>query len=495
MPAPVSKPPVLTAEMIEALSGVYLSPRYDNPQPTPEFHRECWRRYCSPHPACATAAPRSHAKSTALTHDFVIASVCFRAERYVIIVGASEEKAVEHLQDIANEFRENEELIRDFKISKFIQDAKADIIVECTDGWQFRIVARGAEQKIRGTKWRGARPGLIVGDDLEDDEQVENKDRRKKFRRWFFRACKQALRRGGRIRVHGTILHQDSLLNHLIHNKSWNSKLYKAHDTFQNFTNILWLEQFPESRLRAIRQEFIDEGDSAGYSQEYLNDPHDNDDQFFRDEWFLPMTQEDKEKFKRFRIGVDFALSKQNTANRSCFVSAGKCIENLTHVVDVQVGRMSSDEIVEQFFELQERWNPEAFDVENGKEWLAIKPFLLKEALRRDTAFNIEEHTPIQDKKTRAQGFRKRMKCGTVRFNIEASWFSEYKEELKLFTGDSEATLDDQVDASATVFIGFEDAPDVDSEDAMTEEDLADEIELRMLRINGSAGRSQVTGY
>jgi hypothetical protein len=499
----------LTAKRIEAFSGAYLSPRYDNPQPTPQFHRECWERYCSNHPACATAAPRSHAKSTALTHDYILANVCFRIESYIILVGASEEKAIEHLQDISNELHENEDLIRDFHIKSFIQDTKSDIIVECTDGHQFRIVARGAEQKIRGTKWRGRRPGLIVGDDLEDDEQVENKDRRKKFRRWFFRACKQALRRGGRIRVHGTILHQDSLLMRLMRNRSWNSKCYRAHKAFQDFSEILWPEQFPEARLRAIRQEFIDEGDSAGYSQEYLNDPHDNDDQYLRSEWFLPMNEADREYFKRYRVGVDFAASVANSANRTCFFVNGKDTANINHIVDIRVGRMSSLEIIGsesrdesapdyvegEFFSIWKRWGPDlVFSVEKGKEWLVMKPMLLKVMQKRDIALEFEEFTPVSDKKTRGQPMKRRMKAGMTRWDTEASWFPEAREEMLLFTGDAEAMLDDIFDAGATSFIAWENAVDPENDDAMTEEEEAFEAEAERLRSNDH-GRSVVTGY
>ncbi|MFK5098227.1 hypothetical protein ACI4A6_27790, partial [Klebsiella pneumoniae] len=99
----------------------------------------------------------------------------------------------------------------------------------------------------------------------------ENKDRRAKFRKWFFRACKQALRDGGKIRAHGTILHVDSLLNRLMKNPTWRHKKYRAHKSMNDFSEILWPEKFPESRLRAIKAEFVAEGDTAGYSQEYLN--------------------------------------------------------------------------------------------------------------------------------------------------------------------------------------------------------------------------------
>jgi predicted phage terminase large subunit-like protein len=485
----------ITAEHVEALAGVYLSPHYDKPVATPDFHRECWTRYCTDHPACATAAPRGFAKSTALTHDFVLANVLLRAEEYVIIVSASEEMAVEHLSDIAAELRDNEELVSDFEVKGFIQEQKTDIVVECKDGHQFRILARGAEQTIRGRKWHGKRPGLIVCDDLEDDEQVESRDRRKKFSRWFFRACKQALRRGGRIRVHGTILHVDSLLMHLMKNRQWDSKLYKAHSALQDFSNLLWPEAFSEAELRRKRQEFLDEGDSAGYAQEYLNDPQDYEDRYLRREQFRPMDDEDRDVFKRFYVGVDLAISKRDAGNRTCFVIGGKSADNLSHVVDVRLGRFDAQEIVDEFFYIDECWGPDAFYIENGHIWQAIEPTLNKEMQHRDRWLTIVTLQPVKDKKLRGRSFQRRMKAGGVRFMTDASWFDEYRDELLLFTGNSEAILDDQFDATATLFVGMDKAVDTVGEDEWVaeQEDLDDLIALRSRLVGG--GRNAVTGY
>jgi predicted phage terminase large subunit-like protein len=483
----------LTVDLVEALSGVYLSPRYDQPQPTPEFHRECWRRYCSSSPACATAAPRNHAKSTALTHDYTLAAVLFRAEDYVIVVGSSEDMAIEHLGDIANELRENEDIIRDFKIKDFITDQKTDIIVECHDGHQFRLIARGAEQKIRGRKWRGKRPGLIIFDDIEDDEQVESKDRRTKFRRWFFRACKQSLRDGGKIRGHGTILHEDSLLNRLMRNKVWDSKLYKAHKSFSEFTDILWPEKFPVARLQAIRQEFINEGDAGGYSQEYLNDPFDNDLAYLWRDGFIAMEAKDFEKPKRNYVGVDFAISTKDKANRTSFTVGGKCVDNLIHVIDQRVGRWDSEEIIETFFDLQGAWKPDMFFVEDGMIWKAIRPILEREMRTKDVWIPYTAITPVSDKKVRGRSFQKRMKARGMRFAKETYWYDEYEAELQRFTGDNEAVLDDQFDSTAILCRGVEDVKEVEAEDFETDS----EIEFAMLAeaAKGNSGRNRVTGY
>lgn len=486
----------LTADMIESFSGVYLSPRYDQPQPTPGFHRECWARYCSPALAAATAAPRNHAKSTALTHDFALAIVCFKIEDYIIVVGSSEEMAIEHLSDIANEFRENEDLIRDFKIKGFVQDTKSDIIVERLDGSQFRILARGAEQKIRGRKWRGKRPGLIIGDDLEDDEQVENKDRRKKFRKWFFRACKQALRDGGRIRIHGTILHKDSLLNHLMHNSTWKSKCYKAHKSFSDFSQILWPEKFPEQRLRGIRQEFSDEGDTAGYSQEYLNDPRDDETRYLRQEDFIPFRSFDgidpREEYMVMAVGCDFAVSKNDAANRTSFTVGGKTVRNIKRVVDQYPGRWDSKEWVDLIFDIDERYHPEHWFVEDGVIWKAVWPMIREEMRERDKYISFTPTLPVKDKATRGRPLQKQMRAGTWEFDHQASWFVEYKEELLDFSETTEASLDDQFDSTVTLCRGFDEIR-VEEGDEMTEEEAAFEAEAQRLR--GGDGRSEVTGY
>lgn len=484
----------LTAEMVEAMSGVYLSPLYDTPSPTPEFHRQCWQLYCSDARMAAVAAPRGHAKSTALTHDYVLAVALFREEQYIIIVGASEEMAIEHLGDIANELRENEELIKVFKVSRFVTDQKTDIIVECEDGYQFRIMARGSEQKIRGKKWRGRRPGLIIGDDLEDDEQVENRDRRLKFSRWFFRACVQALRDRGKIRVHGTILQEDSLLAGLVKHPSWSHLCFRAHKSFDDFSEVLWPEKFSEARLRGIRQTFVEKGDSAGYSQEYLNDPFDNDSAYLRRDDFIEMTDDDYGKPKVNYVGCDFAITKEDTANRTSFTVGGLDVDNLVHIVDQRVDRWDILEIVEEFFSIQRAWRPDLFFVEKGQIWNAVHPILEREQLRRGIFLAFEPLASMSEKKVRGRAYQKRMRARAMRFDKRASWYPSFENENMRFTGDSDAVLDDQFDSPSILCRGLEEKqPDLEAEDFLTESEEEFLAQSRSLKKGGD--RNAHTGY
>lgn len=479
------------AEVVESFAGIFLSPMYDNPQPTAPYHRECWKLYCGPDLLVAVAAPREHAKSTALTHDFGLAAALFRHESHIMVVSATEELAMAHLGDIAKELRENDELRAEFGIDKFVTDAKGEIVIRCNDGYEFRFIARGAGQKLRGLKWKGRRPGLILCDDMEEDEQVENADRRRKFRRWVLRALLPMGRRGCKIRWHGTIMHEDSMLARLMKDSEWVSRRYKAHRAFDDFSEILWPEQFPESRLRAIRQRFINQVDAGGYSQEYLNDPLDNEDAYLKQAWFLPMQEFDYRSEKLKGVGVDFAISKADSANRTSFTVGGKDVSNILHVLDQRVDRMDSEEIISTFFAIHECHHPEFWWVESGQIWLALRPMLRKEMLRRNVFLNIIERTPIKDKAARGRTLQKRMRNGAMRFAKEAAWYIPYEEELLRFTEYAEATLDDQFDSSALLAIGFEELSDTDEDDFLTEE----EEEFRRSDPRKSLGQNPVTGY
>lgn len=487
---------VLTADLIESFAGTFISPRFDDQRPTPSFHRDAWALYASAAPAALVIAPRDHAKSTGLTTVYTLAECLFRASDYIILVGSTEDGSAEQLGNIVEELTENEDLIREFGVKKFLRTSNTDVICEMTDGHRFRIIAKGAEQRIRGRLWKGKRPNLLVCDDMEDDEQVENADRRSKFRRWFFRAAKQALSKSGRIRVHGTILHEDSLLNRLRRNKMWKSQFYKAHTSFDDFSNILWPERWSEKQLRDRRQEFIEDGDAAGYSQEFLNDPLDHSDAFLKISDFLPMSDDDHEAEKVICIASDFAVSKADKANRTSFTVGGKDVTNILHFIDQRVGRWDPTEWIDEMFSLQVRYNPEVFWVEDGVIWKSVKSMVYREMQIRDIRINIEAIPSVKDKATRARSYQRRMRAGQCRFDKKADWYPGFEQENLRFTGTAAATLDDQFDSAALLSRGFDDFAQIEQEDFFDEEDW--ELEKgfwNQRKTSPSSGRSSVTGY
>jgi predicted phage terminase large subunit-like protein len=492
----MSEPVRLTADLIEAFAGTFISPRFDDARPTPQLHRDAWALYCSDAPSAMVIAPRDHAKSTALTTVYTLAECLFRTSDYVILIGSTEDGSAEQLGNIVEELTENDDLIREFGVKKFLRTSNTDVICEMNDGHRFRIIAKGAEQRIRGRLWKGKRPNLIVGDDMEDDEQVENADRRAKFRRWLFRAAKQALSKSGKIRLHGTILHEDSVLNRLRRNKTWKHLFYAAHRSFDDFSDILWPERWSEEQLRARRQEFIEDGDAAGYSQEFLNDPLDHSDAFLKLSDFRPMADEDYDSEKIVCAAADFAVSRADKANRTSFTVGGKDVNNLLHHIDQYVGRWDPLEWIEIMFHIQETHHPEVFWVEDGVIWKSVRSMIYREMQIRDVRINFEAILPVKDKATRGRPYQRRMRAGQCRFDKRADWYPGFEQENLRFTGTAAATLDDQFDSAALLSRGFDDFSHVEQEDFYSEEDW--EMERGFWNRKSATagdGRSSVTGY
>jgi hypothetical protein len=323
-----------------------------------------------------------------------------------------------------------------------------------------------------------------------------------KFRRWFFRAAKQALGKGGKARVHGTILHEDSLLSRLRRNSMWQHLYYKAHAAFDDFSNILWPEQWNEKRLRDRQREFIDDGDSAGYSQEFLNDPQDDGEAYLRGSDFLLMLEEDHRQPKMLAVGCDFAVSKADMANRTSFTVGGPDERNIVHHVDFYAGRWSTTVTqaeraagergwIDVMFDIQERHNPDIFFVEGGVIWKAVARTVQNEMLKRGRFLNIEVLEPVNDKATRGRSFQARHRAGATRWNADADGYEGAKQEMLRFTGLAAARLDDQFDSCATLHLGIDKMAVLDHDDFKTD----DEIEFERSDPRRYSGRSAVTGY
>ena len=146
--------------------------------------------------------------------------VLYKAEKIIPIISDTNEQATERLTEIKMELLENERIKHDF--GEFEITGKEDNL---TINSEIKLRALGSGQKVRGLRMRQHRPGLIICDDLENDEAVMSVDRRKKLWKWFMTVLVPALHpTKGRIFIVGTVLHYDGLLNNLL--KKYNGKKY-----------------------------------------------------------------------------------------------------------------------------------------------------------------------------------------------------------------------------------------------------------------------------
>jgi predicted phage terminase large subunit-like protein len=498
---------MLTADTIRGFVGSMLQKNFDGAVESPSCHYDWWTACCSSHAQVALAAPRGHAKSTAITFAYTLACLVFRERSYVLIVSDTVSQAVQFIADLKKELMDNDRLRSLFKIKEFLKDSEDDFIVGCEDGHMFRVQAKGSEQKVRGLKWNNKRPDLIVCDDLENDEIVLNKERREKFRRWFFSAlvpCKSAY---GIVRYVGTILHADSLLERLMPatsdkytvvedlktyskapKRAWHSIKYRAHTN--DFTKILWDTRFDKEWFVSKRQEYIDQGIPEAYSQEFLNIPIDESVAYFKRNDFLPETKEDKEKKLNYYIGVDLAISQTDSADYSVFVVGGMDENRTLHIRQIIRERMDAREIVDTILLLNKIYEPECIGIEDMQVTKSIGPFLREEMVwQNNFPYILNLKHGGKDKTQRARSIQARMRAKTVKFPKDEDWYLAFEDEMCMFP---RGKHDDQVDAFAYLGLLLDKMIEAPTKQEVEDEEYEDELRQSELR---NIGKSRICGY
>jgi len=494
----------ITAGHVEQLATTILAQNYEEPTPMPAFHREMWELCCSDHKLVAIAAPRAHAKTTAITGSYVITAVGFRERRYVLVISDTEEQAAEFLAEIKKEFDENDDLRQFFGVLKLTKDTQTDMVVQFTDGYQARILAKGAEQKVRGRKWRGTRPDLIVCDDLENEALVESETRREKMRRWFSGSVMPAGSDKCIFRMVGTILHFDSILERRmpkpgdpnttreelkIYNtkdKEWACVKYQAHN--EDFTEILWPEKFSRERLLALRKDQIEQGTPDVYSQEYLNEPISDDNAFFESRDFLPLSDRAKEGNMTLYASADLAISSADKSAFTVLAVVTLDAHGKIQVRDIRRGRWDSLRIIDECFKIQQRYEPAIFWIEKENIARSLGPVFNREMRDRNLFINFEEIIPTKDKSTRARPLQARMRAGAVLFDKEQEWYPDLEQEMRRFP---KGAYMDQVDALSLAAFGIsemnEPYTDVEYDEILYQKEFGDSMP--------ELGRDEDTGY
>jgi predicted phage terminase large subunit-like protein len=505
----------LDSATIEGFAGSCLVPYFDNPTPFKDFHRELWELCTSNERFVAICAPRRHSKSTTVTIVYTLAALLFRQRKYAVIVSDTESQStlfVGQIKQILYDSKDIQEMfgiaINDKGEPDFEKDTNTDFILSFKDGAKMRVVAKGAEQKLRGLLWDGSRPDLIVVDDILNEELVMNKDRRDKLRRWFYGSLIPCRSKDGIIRFVGTPMNADDILESLMpstYSKNtihtplrttqktklgmWKVIKYRAHT--EDFSQILWPEMHSRVALEELKKELTDQGIPEVYSCEMLCDPVDDSVRLFKPGDIHDFMGEDRKKDLTYYVSADFAISTADKADWTVFMIGGMDSNGMLYIKDVIRDRMDGLTIVQTMLSLQRRWKPVVFGIEEGQISKTIGPFLDRMMMEENTYLSVEPLRPHKtDKVSRSRSIQARMRAGAVRFDKDSDWYSTLEHELLQFP---RGKHDDQVDALSYLGLIINKMVEGRTEKEMADEEYMEEY--REFADEHADGRSAVTGY
>ncbi len=233
------------------------------------------------------AAPRDHAKSTIPGFAYKIWQALYRKRRFIIQISDTVDIASDSHRAIKIEFEENKRILADFG-------------KQITDGWWesddfvirngCRFLALGYGGRIRGRKYRTARPDYIVLDDLENDKNVQNEFLNREKVKWVKEAVYGALDEKGTLVWLGTIMAENCALKLFIDEMrgkdNINIRIWRA---IQENGTALWPERVPIEKLLKLRKLL-----GFSFEKEWQQNPI-QEGKIFKREWIIYMTSKERD--------------------------------------------------------------------------------------------------------------------------------------------------------------------------------------------------------
>ena len=233
-------------------------------------------------PFTATKAPRYHAKTT--DGCFLVPTFQALEEpetfRHYLNVQATEDKALEVNRSIRLEFEENELLRRMYGEMRGPRWTDSRFILK--NGIVFSAISTG--QSIRGINYRNYRPDYIMGDDLYNEDDINNPESTEKKNRWFWGSLYLARSKTRKSCIHltGTAINDFDLLTQCEANAAVKCRTFKNLD-FEN-ERVLW----PALGTYAEQKAEFDKMPVSIAMREMQNEPRDESTAIVKKHWLYP---------------------------------------------------------------------------------------------------------------------------------------------------------------------------------------------------------------
>lgn len=404
----------------------------------------------------AIEAPRGHAKSTTFTFKDTLHAAIYQYKHYVIILSDSSDQADGFLGDIKTELEDNLLIKEDFgKLEGKVW--KANVILLSSG---VKIESIGSGKKIRGRRHKQWRPDLLVMDDVENDENVNTPDQRKKLASWFYKAVSKAGDTYTDIVYIGTLLHYDSLLAKVANNPQYKTVKYRGVISFASnqslwnawekiFTNlfndnrleeakaffemnkeemlegteVLWEQKLSYYDLMVVK---LSEGD-ASFNSEIQNDPIDPDNCTFNEEWF-DFYNEETINFRTsefmFFAANDPSLGKNKKSDTSAIIVIALNIRTgYIYILVASIERRKPDVIIDDAIAINRRLKidygkgVQVFGVEDVQFQSFFKDVMAKKSAEIGEYLPIEAVKSSTNKDLRIQSLQPFVKNGYIKFN------------------------------------------------------------------------------
>ena len=408
---------------------------------------------------------RGSAKSTFI-ELYALWAMLTGKNNFIVMIGSTLDDAKMNIANIRNMIEENMMLKADFGIN--LEKRKQMFNEKWTEGQltigDCTIMARSKGSKIRGAKFKKSRIDMIICDDLEDVEDTRTIERRKKTRQWFFTEVLPATKQGVlatdiKVVMIGNLVHRDCLLKYM--QRADITTVHEFPLLDKETGEITWPALYPDmNAVEREKEKVMIAGEGMGpviWAREYLLVDADEEDMIISESDFKYYPAEWlNRKVQRAGVGNDLAISKNETADYTAYVSGYDVNDDegmpklLLLPNGVIIERLDFTETIRKAVDLDEIMphNTTFFVEDVAYQKSAIEMY-------QKNGIKVEPMKPQSDKHARAVTACHHVKTGRVLFPPRELWSPAFERFVQNLLGFGVEQHDDPVDAFSMLVIAM----------------------------------------
>lgn len=399
----------------------------------------------------ALLLPRGHLKTSIVTVDKSIQYILNNPNIRILIANQVWDKARDMLSEIKENLEDKSQLSKIFGTFRspvwnqdgFIVNGRTKALKEPT------IATTGVEAETTGGHY-----DVIFLDDLMGLQNCQTPEQREKVKR-FRRSMINLLEPGGTLIEVGTRWHLDDTFSEIFEKEREYYDIMVR--TVVENGKIIFPKKFNLKFDRVAKRwsqtdepcmDYIEHlkrsMTPAEFSSQYMNNPIDEENQIFRQEYFKTYAKRAERQY--VAMTIDPAISEKQSADYFVINVSGMDERHNIQVLDSVKGHWRVSEQIDNIFTTYLKWRPSVVGLETVAYQKALKHFLEEEMRRRNVYFPITElnRSTNQSKEFRIKALEPYYRAGMIE---HAPWMKSLEEELLTFP---RGRHDDEIDALAS---------------------------------------------
>jgi hypothetical protein len=396
---------VPTAEAMKFIAFIRAANVEDNANA--EIHYRLADKYFGTDKQVLIEAFRGSAKSTMM--EWLVLYIAamgnlhnFGKVQFIAFIGDSMENGTKNFfRNVLGKI-DRSDLLKQLITIKRKTDSEMELVN--ADGVELNMKGYGASTNIRGVRYKGARPDIVILDDITTNDAINSETIQNTINDNFYKSVIPALH-PTRFKIFfiGTPISERDIIHQLSSNPKWVVHKFPIAEKFpcdeQEFKGN-WEDRFPYEAVQEKYEMYKAAGKAQDFFQEFMLEITDLTTLLVEEEdiqWFDPsIIMKNKDNYN-FYISTDFATSTKKSADFSTIGVWAVSSNNDWLLIDGQCTRQTMQENIDDLFRYAKKWQPLSVGIESSGQQGGFISIMQEMMMKRNTWFTFAKKSGSKD--------------------------------------------------------------------------------------------------